>query len=311
MGHHPKANMLAVRGGARRAHPRRKDGVDGTAIYLYGEGWNFGEVAEQRPLRPGHASVNMAGTGIGTFNDRLRDAVRGGGPFDEDPRIQGFAHRPVHRPQRRRRSTAPPASSRPRLLHDQDLIKVGLAGNLRDYRFVDRTGRRSTGARGRLQRPAGRLRRPSPTRSITYVDAHDNETLFDALALQAARRTRRWPTGCGCRRWRWRPPRSARAPSFWHAGADLLRSKSLDRNSYDSGDWFNRIDWTGQDNDFGRGPAAARRTTRPSGRSCGRCWPTRPSSRRRPTSRAAARPRRRAAARSGLARRCSGSARAR
>ena len=27
---------------------------------------------------------NMAGTGIGTFNDRLRDAVRGGGPFDED-----------------------------------------------------------------------------------------------------------------------------------------------------------------------------------------------------------------------------------
>ena len=35
--------------------------------------------------------LNMAGTGIGTFNDRLRDAVRGGGPFDADPRIQGFA----------------------------------------------------------------------------------------------------------------------------------------------------------------------------------------------------------------------------
>ena len=32
----------------------------------------------------------MAGTGIGTFNDRIRDAVRGGGPFDTDPRIQGF-----------------------------------------------------------------------------------------------------------------------------------------------------------------------------------------------------------------------------
>ena len=27
--------------------------------------------------------LNMAGTGIGTFNDRIRDAVRGGGPFDE------------------------------------------------------------------------------------------------------------------------------------------------------------------------------------------------------------------------------------
>ena len=33
----------------------------------------------------------MAGTGIGTFNDRLRDAVRGGGPFDGNPRVQGFA----------------------------------------------------------------------------------------------------------------------------------------------------------------------------------------------------------------------------
>ena len=36
-------------------------------------------------------------------------------------------------------------------------------------------------------------------------------------------------------------------------GADLLRSKSLDRNSYDSGDWFNTLDWTGADNGFGHG----------------------------------------------------------
>jgi pullulanase/glycogen debranching enzyme len=32
----------------------------------------------------------------------------------------------------------------------------------------------------------------------------------------------------------------------------------LDHNSYDSGDWFNLLDWTGQDNGFGRGlPPAA------------------------------------------------------
>ncbi len=55
--------------------------VDPT-IYLYGEGWNFGEVADN--ARGVNATqFNMAGTGIGTFNDRLRDAVRGGGPFDE------------------------------------------------------------------------------------------------------------------------------------------------------------------------------------------------------------------------------------
>ena len=45
----------------------------------------------------------------------------------------------------------------------------------------------------------------------------------------------------------------AQSPSFWHAGNDLLRSKSLDRNSYDSGDWFNRIDWSGQESTFGSG----------------------------------------------------------
>ena len=41
--------------------------------------------------------------------------------------------------------------------------------------------------------------------------------------------------------------------SFWHAGTDLLRSKSLDRDSYDWGDWFNRVDWSGQENTFGSG----------------------------------------------------------
>ena len=48
------------------------------------------------------------------------------------------------------------------------------------------------------------------------------------------------------------------SPSFWHAGNDLLRSKSLDRNSYDSGDWFNRIDWSGQESTFGSGLPPAR-----------------------------------------------------
>jgi pullulanase/glycogen debranching enzyme len=48
------------------------------------------------------------------------------------------------------------------------------------------------------------------------------------------------------------------SPSFWHAGNDLLRSKSLDRNSYDSGDWFNRIDWSGRESTFGSGLPPAR-----------------------------------------------------
>ncbi len=38
-----------------------------------------------------------------------------------------------------------------------------------------------------------------------------------------------------------------------------MRSKSLDIDSYDSGDWFNALDWSGRDSAFGRGlPPAAR-----------------------------------------------------
>src|SRR5690606_624327 len=43
------------------------------------------------------------------------------------------------------------------------------------------------------------------------------------------------------------------SPSFWAGGTDLLRSKSLDRDSYNSGDYRNAIDWTGSSNGFARG----------------------------------------------------------
>jgi pullulanase len=40
---------------------------------------------------------------------------------------------------------------------------------------------------------------------------------------------------------------------FFHAGDDMLRSKDMDQNSYDSGDWFNRIDWGGATANWGIG----------------------------------------------------------
>src|SRR5262249_44482440 len=46
---------------------------------------------------------------------------------------------------------------------------------------------------------------------------------------------------------------------FFHAGVELLRSKSLDGNSYNSGDWFNKLDFTYQSNKLGRRPAAGAR----------------------------------------------------
>ena len=45
----------------------------------------------------------------------------------------------------------------------------------------------------------------------------------------------------------------AQGVAYYHAGIDVLRSKSLDKNSFDSGDAFNRLDWTLADNGFGAG----------------------------------------------------------
>jgi pullulanase-type alpha-1,6-glucosidase len=196
------------------------------------------------------SQLNMAGTGIGTFSDRLRDAVRGGGPFDADPRIQGFASGLFTDP-----NGAPvngtAEQQRAKLLLHHDQIKVGLAGNLRDYRFVDRNGQTVTGSQVDYNgQPAGYAGEPDET--ITYVDAHDNETLFDVLqyklpqARTMADRVRMNTVALST-------VALAQSPAFWHAGADLLRSKSLDRNSYNSGDWFNRIDWSYEDSTWGSG----------------------------------------------------------
>ncbi len=248
MGHHPKANLLHLRA-ALDALTLRRDGVDGKAIYLYGEGWNFGEVANDAQFVQA-TQANMAGTGIGTFSDRLRDAVRGGGPFDSDPGIQGFGTGLYTDPNA---STAngTPAEQAARLLHAEDLIKLGLAGNLADFSFRDSMGDTVAGRDVDYNgQPAGYAADPSET--VTYVDAHDNETLFDTLAYKLpadtsmADRVRMNTLALST-------VALSQGVVFWHAGTDLLRSKSLDRNSFDSGDWFNRVDWTGQDNTFGSG----------------------------------------------------------
>jgi pullulanase len=40
---------------------------------------------------------------------------------------------------------------------------------------------------------------------------------------------------------------------FFQGGDDMLRSKDMDQNSYDSGDWFNKIDWSGATANWGIG----------------------------------------------------------
>jgi pullulanase-type alpha-1,6-glucosidase len=130
MGHHMKDNMLKVQSTLAAIDP---------TIYLYGEGWNFGEVANNARW-VNATQLNMAGTGIGTFSDRLRDAVRGGGPFDGGDSLvanQGFINGLWYDPNDKNSGSD---SEKAKLLLYADQIRVGLAGNLADYEFVDRNG---------------------------------------------------------------------------------------------------------------------------------------------------------------------------
>ncbi|PJF46866.1 MAG: DUF3372 domain-containing protein [Candidatus Thermofonsia Clade 3 bacterium] len=248
MGHHMLRNMQAVRAMLDALTPKR-DGVDGKAIIVYGEGWDFGEVANNR--RGINASqLNLAGTGIGSFNDRLRDAARGGNPFD-DRRLQGFITGLGTAP-----NNAPGlaqgdlATQRSKLIGQARWIRLGLAGNLRDYELVE--GNRKTRGDAVIYngQPAGYT--ADPQENVLYVSAHDNETLFDKIQWAApisatmAERVRMNNLGIAL-------VMLGQGMPFFHAGDDLLRSKSLDRDSYNSGDWFNRLDFTYQANNWGAG----------------------------------------------------------
>ncbi|GAA4962821.1 pullulanase-type alpha-1,6-glucosidase [Actinoplanes utahensis] len=215
MGHHPRANILSARIALDRIDPD---------ITLYGEGWNFGEVAYDARFTQA-TQVNMAGTGVGTFNDRFRDAIRGGGAFGDDPGTRGFA--------------TGLGSAVPLWLHDR--IKVGLAGGLANYRFVCHDGVERSGAQIDYNgSPSGYAHTPGET--VNYVDAHDNEILYDAMAFKLPRdlsqldRARMQVLALAL-------VVLSQGAGFAALGTERLRSKSLDRNSFNSGDWFNQIRW--------------------------------------------------------------------
>ncbi len=246
MGHHMVDNMLHVRQ-ALDALTLEKDGVDGSKILLYGEGWDFGEVASN--ARGQNATqLNLGGTGIATFNDRLRDAVRGGGPFNpvqEQGFITGLLTAPNAFDQGK------PTAQKGKLLQYMDWIRLGLAGNLKDYPIEDARGNTVTGAAVNYNgAPAGYTL--DPQEQIVYISAHDNETLFDAIQYKApleatgAERARINNLGVSL-------VMLSQGIPFFHAGDELLRSKSLDGNSYNSGDWYNRIDFTLQSNNWAVG----------------------------------------------------------
>ncbi|HLT43330.1 MAG TPA: alpha-1,6-glucosidase domain-containing protein, partial [Luteimonas sp.] len=240
MGHQPRAVM-----------ERLQDEVEagaGRPVQLIGEGWNFGEVANGARFEQA-SQLALNGSGIGTFSDRARDHARGGSGFDGGVdllRNQGWLNG-LHYDDNGSGGNHP----RSALMWSADMMRVGLAGSIRSYPM--RTHWDEVLRLEQLDyngQPAGYV--VDPQEAVNYVDNHDNPTLFDTNAFKLPRATSREDRarvqvlGAALTAF-------SQGVAYFHAGIDTLRSKSLDRNSYDSGDWFNVLDWSYRSNNFGVG----------------------------------------------------------
>lgn len=185
--------------------------------YFYGEGWNWGEVVNNR-LFVQATQTNMSGSKVGTFNDRPRDTIRKGALSSTSP---SFA--------------------------DADHIRLGLAGTLKDYKLEDQNGKVKTGSEFAQSAYA-----TLPADIINYVSKHDNETLWDALQFGLSQTT---PLSNRVRIFNLSAaiPLLSQGIPFFQLGVDKMRSKSMHRNTYDFGDWYNLVDYTNSTNNWNVG----------------------------------------------------------
>ena len=249
MGHQPKDAMLVAREAVRL--------VDADT-YFYGEGWNFGEVASNSQFIQA-SQLELGGTEIGTFSDRLRDAVRGGGNNTRDS--QGVGNGLLTFP-----NGFIPINNQPNEKQNQaqlhadyalrmDQLRIGLAGNLINFPLRTQNGEKhGKKVLGKDipygDQPTGYALDPADT--INYVSKHDNQTLWDnsqyrlAYDVSTQDRVRMHLQSLSFTLF-------AQGIPFLHMGAEFMRSKSFLRDSYDYGDWFNRVDFSKQDNFYNVG----------------------------------------------------------
>jgi len=226
----------------------RVDAAVGRHVQMLGEGWNYGAVANgARFVQASMFSLN--GTGIGSFNPYLRDAARGGSSFDTGTAMvanQGWLNGLFYDANAQGNS-----HSAGDLMWASDQIKAGMAGSLRSY--VMTTSWDATLPLEQISdggTPLGFV--TDPSEAVNYVENHDSQTLFDTSVYKLPTttsqddRARVQMLGAAVVSF-------SQGVAYYHAGVDTLRSKSLDKNSYDSGDWFNRLDWSYADNNFGAG----------------------------------------------------------
>ncbi|MFT6249911.1 MAG: pullulanase-type alpha-1,6-glucosidase, partial [Cognaticolwellia sp.] len=218
--------------------------------YFYGEGWNFGEVADNSRFVQA-SQLALGGTEIGTYSDRLRDAVRGGGNNTRDS--QGLGNGLLMQPNERQiRSASTQANNQQEYEQQEyrlrmDHLRVGLAGNLSSFPLYLINGKQILGKDIPYgNQPTGYALDPADT--INYVSKHDNQTLWDnsqyrlPFDVSTHDRVRMHLQSLSFVLY-------SQGIPFLPMGSEFMRSKSFLRDSYDYGDWFNRVDFS-QDNNY-------------------------------------------------------------
>ncbi|MEW6989623.1 pullulanase-type alpha-1,6-glucosidase [Colwelliaceae bacterium 6441] len=233
MGHQPKHAMLKAREAVRE--------VDADT-YFYGEGWNFGEVANNQQFVQA-SQLELGGTEIGTFSDRLRDAVRG---FGNNTRASQGLGNGLYLHQNEQQTSE---NAKADYFQQMDRLRIGLAGNLAEFPLS--TDPHVLGKDIPYgDQPTGYAYDPADT--INYVSKHDNQTLWDnsqyrlPFSTSTSDRVRMHVQSLSYVMF-------AQGIPFLHMGAEFMRSKSFLRDSYDYGDWFNAVDFAKQTNNYNVG----------------------------------------------------------
>ena len=135
-------------------------------MYIYGEGWDFGSAKAKGLVIA--TQLTCAGTGVGTFNDRIRDAIHGGSREDTlEIRAQGFVNGLSYD----WNGYSYGGRFQGDLRYKADVIKFGLAGNLQNYEIIDQSGNAQAGRDFN-----GVAYALTPRECVNYAASHDDQS---------------------------------------------------------------------------------------------------------------------------------------
>lgn len=175
------------------------------SILLYGEGWTGGSSTlpdAEKALKRNVSQLNN----IAVFSDDIRDAIKGHVFTPTDP---GFVNGG---------------------LGLEESIKFGIVASIQ-HPDIDMN----------LVKYTKFSYATSPTQIISYVEAHDNLTLWDKLLITNPDASEQ--ELIAMHRMANAIVLTSQGTSFIHAGSEFLRTKQGNDNSYNVSDEINRLDW--------------------------------------------------------------------